>query len=222
MNGARFPPRFVSSGRLGRALVIALGTNAAMAWIVLVGLYMFFERVWRGLGGRFAGQSLEGHWEQLEAARRLQGLAWAVTAVLFLFWIRRVYGNAVATGFVRIHLSPRWVIGTFLVPGVNVLWPFLVVREIWSASGPEADSAVQPRRTPAWLAWWWGLFVLATVLDPGFWRLVEDTSTRFTLGLPSLLLVAAQLVEVAAAVLGIVVVRRISQRQEEQWASAEA
>lgn len=221
MNGARLVPRFVPSGHLGQALVVALGTNAAMAWIVLVGLYTFFERVWRGLGGRFAGQSLEGHWEQLEAARRLQGLAWAVTAVLFLLWIRRVYGNAVATGFVRIQLTPRWVVGTFFVPGVNVLWPFLVVREIWSAHGPEADSAVQPRRTPAWLAWWWGLFVLATVLDPGLWRLVEDTSTRFTLGLPSLLLVTAQLVEVAAAVMGIVVVRRINQRQAEHWVSAE-
>jgi hypothetical protein len=59
------------------------------------------------------------------------------------------------------------------------------------------------------------------VLDPGFWRLVEDTSTRFSLGLPSLLLVTAQLAEIAAAVLGIVVVRRIGQRQEEHWTSAE-
>ena len=109
--------------------------------------------------------------------------------MLFLIWMRRVYGNAVATGFVRIRLSPRWVVGTFFVPGVNVLWPFLVIREIWSASGPEADSAIQRRSTPAWLAWWWGLFVFATVLDPGLWRLVEDTSTRFSLGLPSLLLV---------------------------------
>jgi Domain of unknown function (DUF4328) len=220
--GSRFPFRFVPSGRLGRSLIIALGSNAAMAWIVLVGVYTFFERVWRGLGGRFAGQSLEGHWEQLEVARRLQGLAWVVTAVLFLIWMRRVYGNAVATGYVRIRLSPRWVVGTFFVPGVNVLWPFLVIREIWGASGPEADSAIQPRSTPAWLAWWWGLFVLATVLDPGLWRLVEDTSTRFSLGLPSLFLVLAQLLEIAAAILGIVVVRRINQRQEESWASAEA
>jgi hypothetical protein len=192
-----------------------------MAWVVLVGLYTFFERVWRGLGGRFAGQSLEAHWEQLEAARRLQGLAWVVTAVLFLLWMRRVYGNAVATGLVRIRLSPRWVVGTFFVPGVNLLWPFLVVREIWNASGPDVDSAMEPRRTPAWLGWWWGLFALAMVLDPGFWRLVEDTSTRFSLGLPSLLLVTAQLAEIAAAVLGIVVVRRIGQRQEEHWTSAE-
>jgi hypothetical protein len=221
VNGPRFAARFVPSGRLGRSLVIALAANAVMAWVVLIGLYTFFERLWGGLGGRFAGQSLGSHWEQVEAARRLQGLAWVVTAVLFLLWMRRVYGNAVATGFVRIRLTPRWVVGTFFLPGVNLLWPFLVVREIWSASGPEADSAVRPRHTPAWLAWWWGLFVLATVLDPGFWRLLEDTPTRFGLGLPTLLLVIAQLVEIAAAVLGIVVVLRISERQEEHWASAE-
>ncbi len=217
----RLTSRFVPPGRLGRALVVALGTNAVMAWIVLIGLYTFFERVWRGLGGRFAGQSLESHWGQLEAARRLQGLAWVVTAVLFLIWVRRVYANAAAMGAVRIRLTPRWVVGTFLVPGVNLFWPFLVAREIWSASGPEAESGLEPRSTPAWLAWWWGLFVLATILDPGFWRLVEDTSTRFSLGLSSLLLVSAQLVEIAAAVLGIVVVRRIDQRQADHWASVE-
>jgi hypothetical protein len=214
-------PGFVPSGRLGRALVIALGANAAMAWIVLFGLYTFLERAWRGLGGRFAGQSLESHWAQLEAARHLQGLAWVVTAVLFLLWMLRVYGNAAATGFARIRLSPRWIVGTFLVPGVNLVWPFLVIREIWGASGPDADAEMEPRRTPAWLAWWWGLFVLATLLDPGFWRLAEDLSARLSLGLPTLLMVTAQLVEIAAAVLGIVVVRRISQRQEEQWLSSE-
>lgn len=216
--GPRRPPRFVASGRLGRSLVVALGANAVMAWIVLIGLATFVERLWRGLGGRLAGQSLESHWGQVEAARRLQGLVWVVTAILFFVWIRRVYGNAVAGGFVRIRLSPSWVIGTFLIPGVNIVWPFLVVREIWGASGPETAAGLEPRPTPAWLAWWWGLFVLAYLLDPGGWQLVEETSARFGLGWPSLLVVAGQPVTMAAAVLGVVVVRRIDARQEEQWA----
>jgi hypothetical protein len=203
------------TGSLSRSLVIALGANAVMAWIVLMGLATFVERLWRGMGGRLAGQSLEAHWGQLEAARRLQGLVWVVTAILFLIWVRRAYGNAVAGGSVRIRLSPRWVTGTFLIPGVNVVWPFLVMREIWAASGVEEGAGLEPRPTPAWLAWWWGLFVSANLLDPGGWQLVEDTSTRFGLGWPTLLVVVAQLLSIAAAILGIVVVRRIEARQQE-------
>jgi Domain of unknown function (DUF4328) len=214
-------PRFVPPGRLARGVVVALGANAALAWIVVVGLYTFLERVWRGLGGRFTGQTLESHWAQVEAARRVHGVVWVVTAVLFLAWLRRVYGNVVMAGSARIRLSPWAIVGTFLLPGVNLVWPFLVLRELWSASDFNARAGFEPRPTPPWLVWWWGLFVIATVLDPGFWRLLEDTPSRFGVGGSTGLLIVAQLAEIAAAVLGIIVVRRISQRQEESWAAAE-
>lgn len=207
-------PAFVPAGRATRALVIALGANAAAAWIVVLGLYTFFERVWLGLAS-LHGQSLASHWAQVELSRRLQGVAWLATAILFLLWLHRVYGNLRVLGAVRLRFSPGWAVGTFLVPGLNLLWPFLVVREIWTASDAHAPDDPQPPTgaTSPWVAWWWGCFVTASVLDPGFWRLVEDTSSRFGMGSSALFLVVAQLAEIAAAVLAIVVVRRVDARQ---------
>lgn len=209
------PTDFVPPGRATRALSIALGANTVMAWMVLIGIHTFFERVWRGLGGGLYGQSLEEHWAQIEIARRMQGLAWLVTALLFLLWLHRVYGNLRALGATRLRFSPGWAVGTFFVPGVNLVWPFLVVREIWTASAPDASDAPQPPpgATSPWVAWWWGCFVTASMLDPGPWRLMENTATRFGLGVSSLILVVGQLAEIAAAVLGIVVVRRIDTSQ---------
>jgi hypothetical protein len=209
-----YPP-FAPPGGAQRALIISLGANAVMAWVVLVGLYTFFERIWRGLGGHFAGQSLAAHWAQVEAARRLQGLAWVVTAVLFLIWIHRVYGNLAALGVGRLRFSPRLALATFFIPLVNLLWPLLVIREVWEASQPGSAAAPgSTARTPAWLAWWWALFVATTMIDPGPWRLVEDTGERFAMGGPSLLVMLAQLGEVAAAVLAIVAVRRVDAWQQ--------
>lgn len=219
----RGPVEFVAPGGVTWALVIALGANAALAWVVLAGLYTFFERVWRGLGSGFYGQSLEAHWAQVEIARRVQGVAWLVTATLFLIWLRRVYGNLRALAAVRLRFSPRWAVMTFFLPVLNLLWPFLVLREIWTASDPRASDDPQPPpgATSPWVAWWWGCFVTASVLDPGFWRLVEDTSARFAMGTSTLVLVVAQLAEIAAAVLGIIVVRRIDARQARALAGGE-
>jgi hypothetical protein len=220
----RGPLAFVPPGRAARALVIALGIDAAAAWAVLLGLSTFFERVWLGLGARLHGQSLDAHWAQVETARRVQGLVWLVTAALFLAWIHRVYGNVRALGAVRLRFSPRWAVGTFFVPVLNLVWPFLLVREIWTSSDParSGDPMPRPGGTPPWIAWWWGCVVVASVLDPGFWRLWEDTSARFAVGGSSLRLVLAQLAEAAAAVLGIVVVRAIDGRQARAVAAVDA
>jgi hypothetical protein len=217
------PAEFVAPGRTTRALVIALGASAAAAWVVLAGLYTFFERVWRGLGNDFAGQSLQAHWAQVEISRRVQGGVWLVTAILFLAWLHRVYGNLRVLGAVRLRFSPRWAVTTFFVPVLHLLWPFLVMREIWTASDPSAtdDPQPPPGATSPWVGWWWGCFVTASVLDPGFWRLVEDTSARFAMGAPTLILVVAQLAEIAAAVLGIVVVLRVDARQARAFAATE-
>jgi len=222
VRGPSRPPPFAPPGPARKALMVALGANAVMAWVVILGVYTFLDRVWRGLGAGVAAGSLEAHWSQLETARRLQGLAWVVTAVLFLVWLHRVYGNLGVLGAHRMRFSPRWAVGTFFVPVLNLVWPFLVLREVWNASGADADDAPLPTSTPPLVAAWWATFVTATVLDPGFRRLVEDPASRLAVGGPTLLLFVAQLAEIAAAVLAIVLVLRIDERQGRRLATLEA
>lgn len=210
------PAPFAPPGRARTALLLSLGANAALAWIVVLGFHTFVQRLWRAMSERMPpGAALEAHWGQIETARRLQGLAWVVTAVLFLLWVGRVYGNLPALGAHRMRFSPRWAVGTFFVPALNLVWPFLVMREVWNASDPDpgGDGAPQPPRRAPWILAWWALFVTATLLDFGPWRLVEDLRTRLSVGGPTTVLLAAQLIEVAAAVLAIVVVLQVDDRQ---------
>lgn len=214
------PPTFAPPGRARTALILALGSDATLSWVVVVGFYTLVNRLWRGLGERFLpGSSLETHWSQIEAARRLQGLAWVVTAVLFLVWLHRVYANLAALGARRMRFSPRWAVGTFFLPVLNLVWPFLVMREVWNGSDPDpaGDEAAPPANAVPWVVAWWTLFVGATLLDPGPWRLVEDLRSHLSLGGPTVVLIAAQLAEIAAAVLAIVVVLKVDERQVRRW-----
>jgi hypothetical protein len=207
-------PLLVAPGRLQRALVVSLGACAVMAWVVLLGFYTLGQRIWMGLADRVLLQPLEAHWQQIEVARRLQGLVWVVTAILFLAWVHRVYGSLVALGLTRLRFSPRWAVGVFLVPLVNLVWPFLVVRDMWNASERDVRPGASSLRTSPWIAAWWGLFVAASLVDPGPWRLVQDPRS-LAIGGSTVLLLVGQLVEIAAAVVAIVVVRTIGRRHDD-------
>jgi hypothetical protein len=63
--------------------------------------------------------------------------------------------------------------------------------------------------TPPWMVAWWLLVVLATLLDPPLLRLGEDLRARLAVGGLTVALVLGQLATIAAAALGIVVVRRL-------------
>ena len=220
------PPGYEPAGGLGRALLGLLGFNAALAWVEIVGIYTFLERVWRGLAGRFMGpDTLEAHWGELETARRIHGLVWLVTAIVFLVWIHRTYRNLPVLGATDLAFTPRAAVSAFLVPVLNVIVPVRVVRELWNGSDPtqREPSSVAPGAPPTspWVIWWWGVFLAAVLLDPVVFRIAGNLEARLTVG-STALLVLAQFLEMAAAILGMVVVWSVNQGQQEIFESQES
>lgn len=208
------------AGRLRGALVAFLVLDGLMAWIVVVGVYTFLNRVWGAVGGRLPPQStIAEHWAQLVAARRIQGLVWLVTAVLFLAWLHRAREALTALGVGGLRFSPGWTVGAFLVPGLNLVWAPQAVHEVWTASdpGPGTGARIWPEVLGPWIVAWWALVVLAALVDPLPRRLDPHALGEVTMGRATLLLVGGQLVEIAAAVLAIVVVRAIGRRQEARF-----
>lgn len=220
------PPAYERAGGLGRALLGLLGLNAALAWVEIVGIYTFLERVWRGLASRVTGpEPLEVHWGELETARRIHGLAWLVTAIVFLVWIHRTYRNLPVLGATDLAFTPRAAVSAFLVPVLNVIVPVRVVRELWNGSDPTQGQppGVAPGAAPTspWVIWWWAVFLASVLLDPVVFRVAGNLQARLTVG-STALLVLAQLLEMAAAVLAMVVVWSVNQGQQEIFESQES
>lgn len=208
------------AGRLRGALVVVLVVDAVMAWVVVVGVYTFLNRAWGALGGRLSPEStIAEHWAQIVMARRVQGLAWIVTAALFLAWLYSARQALAALGARGLRFSPGWTVGAFLVPGLNLVWAPQAVHDVWRASEPGEGGETRPwpDALAPWIVAWWGLLVLATLVDPLPRRLDPRALAEVTLGRPTLLLIGAQLLEIAAAVLAIVVVRAIGRRQEARF-----
>jgi hypothetical protein len=81
-------------------------------------------------------------------------LLFVVTAVVFVIWLRRARGNAVA---VRHQFGPGWTIGGWFVPAANVYIPMRVVLDIgWAAVAPDKRGTVTGP-----VATWWAFWVLS-------------------------------------------------------------
>jgi hypothetical protein len=217
MAGSRPLRALVLAGRLRGALIAALVLDAILAWVVVVGVYTFLNRVWGVLGGRLPPEStIQEHWGQILIARRLHALVWIVTAVLFLAWLARTRQVLETLGVGGLRFSPGWTVGAFLVPGLNLVWAPQAIHDLWRASdpGPAAGGRVRPAALGPWIVAWWATFVVASVLDPLPRRLDASALAEVSLGRATIVLVGGQLAEIASAALAIVVVRAIGRRQE--------
>jgi hypothetical protein len=198
-------------------LRILLVVDAVAAWLVVVGVYTFLERVWRGLGDRFLASPLETHVAQLQALRRLQGVAWVVTAAAFLLWVHQAFRHLSAMGVPGLQFDARSAVKAFLVPLANVLLPLRAMAELWRASGSDwvpGDSA-QRVAPPAPILWWWVLLLAGTLADPP-WGALFASVEEIAIGGSTLRLVAGQIAYTGAAALGFVVVRTIDRRLDER------
>jgi hypothetical protein len=152
-----------------------------------------------------------------EAGRR--SVLWPVlrliTGLLFLMWTHRVYLNLTALGAVYLEYSPGWAVGAFFVPVLSLWRPYQVFREIWAESDPGAVIAgdswtlnllpiSQSRSAPALMQFWWAAYLVKGITVSGI---------RFE----NRVQVAALALEIVAAVLAILVIYRIDQRQHARF-----
>lgn len=80
-----------------------------------------------------------------------------VAATAFVTWLYQARRNAARLGGVP-EWAPAWAVGGWFIPVAGLVIPYLVVRDVWRATGPTSQ--------PPPVGWWWAS-VLGTVLLNG-------------------------------------------------------
>jgi hypothetical protein len=120
---------------------------------------------------------------------------YVATGIVFINWMWRGAHNNERLGRMRPRYTPGWSIGGWFVPFLNFVVPVRVMHDLWQGSDPDAAGYVDWRRlhrSPL-VGWWWGCYLAGGL---------------FVLRYAGTALIAA------AAVLAIILVRRITDRQE--------
>ncbi|MEG3177334.1 DUF4328 domain-containing protein [Sphingomonas sp. RB3P16] len=137
-------------------------------------------------------------------------LAFIASAVFVSRWIYRASANA-HTLSDAMTISPGWSVGFLFVPVASLFKPFQALRETWQVSlSPENPDSVP---VPAVMRWWWGLWVLASILGNISFRFSLNAKTISDLTLSAWFDIALLVIDVPMAVLLIVVMRRLTANQ---------
>jgi Domain of unknown function (DUF4328) len=149
----------------------------------------------------------------------LSGLVSIAIFVLLIIWLYRAAKNNEALGRQNPRLGAGWAIGGWFIPIAWWVIPFIIMDDVWRGSDPSI-----PRDDPGWrrsstLGAIWAWLVTAVILSipsaiassTGDVRADEPEKVRRD----DVLRIIGALAAIAAAVLAIVVTRRIAARQEE-------
>lgn len=134
-------------------------------------------------------------------------LAFIGSAVAFLAWLSRSVDNVAGLTGSQPLASPRWSIGWWFVPIANFVMPFRIVRDL----NERMTRPGQPV-AGALVGWWWTCFLGWSLISTGAARYQYQTEAQaITYFQVSAL---GDCLGVGAAVLAILVVRRIQQKSD--------
>ncbi|MBT2441286.1 DUF4328 domain-containing protein [Streptomyces sp. ISL-36] len=148
----------------------------------------------------------------VEATTVVQGLLGLATQVLFVIWFFRVRRNAGVFAPDLQRGGPGWAIGAWFVPIANFWWPRSVAAGIWRASrrDPYGDGKEE---SLALLNWWWTFFVLTSLFGLFAGAVYDDADEAAEFAAGAGLLMGWAVVDIVAAVLAILFVRRLTSMQ---------
>ena len=147
-------------------------------------------------------------------------IASLVTAIVFIMWFFRAAKNNEALGRQNPRFGPGWAIGGWFIPLANLVIPVLIAQDLWRGSDSSA-----PRGDPRWriaprsalVGWWWALWIFGFGVRAGAGGGSTDDN-RLTLSevqTSNRIALVGLIISVGAAILAILMVRKITERQEE-------
>jgi len=102
-------------------------------------------------------------------------IAFVVTGIAFLKWIRRANLNCHGFGAQGMEFTPGWSIGYYFIPFVSLYKPYRAMKEIWKVSTNPTNW--QNEKGDPLLGWWWALLLISGFLWETSFRLSMQTDT---------------------------------------------
>jgi len=129
---------------------------------------------------------------------------------LFLVWICLASKNARALSATSLICSPGWAAVWFLIPGLNLIVPFFVVKDLAKKSDSEFQTGFG---LIILLMIWWGLSIVASVSgEIGIFKtFTADNTTKLIAA--EQWLVWFHAIDIPATILSIAIVKIIQHRQ---------
>lgn len=143
-----------------------------------------------------------------------------LTAVFFIMWFRRAYNNLYAANPAYASFSEGWAAGAWFIPIMNLVRPFQMMREIWTGTQAAVPHRFPEGRSHLLVSYWWTAHISMIIMGyiiRGITRYGNGASL-LTLSVSAIL---QELMTIAAAVLAMMMIKRISVFETALWEEAQ-
>ncbi len=204
--------------KLAHAGLFAIGTVHAVAVGVGIWGIKLVDRLREGGALSYAEAD---RWLTLE--NQIDVAYWvstALAAVAFIVWFDRAYKNLPAFGPTLSSQGSGGAIACWFIPFVNLVRPYQIAKEIWIGSVRASDSHDATRGVGLITAWWLTWMFSGVVAKLALGGHTGEFSSLDEIQGYQYRATAINAGMLAAAVLASLVVKRITDRQEEAIAGA--
>jgi hypothetical protein len=201
------------------AAVIALGvvmvSNLVALWVDVLQLNLANDL--QG-GRRVPFAELTASDDRVTTSGLLQTGCYVVCIIAFLVWYGRAYFNLQRLGVRDLRFGEGMAIFYWFIPIANFFRPKQVVNDIWRGSDPDLPRGHWARgHVPAVIHFWWAAWLISGFAERIFFRRsMEDVNTPADFVSLSQTFIAWDLIDFIPAILAIVVILKITRRQEER------
>jgi len=221
-----FDPQFVPSDGAAKWTKALLVAFLALSVVAIASGLAQIELLSRAVSGGVTAEEAAANDSRQQLISILQVVVSVGTAIAFLMWFHRAYKNLPALGGRQLKYSPGWAVGGFFVPFLNLARPLQVMREVWHGSDPsglerdllpEGPALRNYLGTPTLMGWWWGLFLVTSLLGNLAARMsLAQHPTLDQLQVASVLQVFNDVLEIPSVVVTIRLIVRITKWQSER------
>ncbi|SEN36678.1 DUF4328 domain-containing protein [Lihuaxuella thermophila] len=142
------------------------------------------------------------------------------TIVVFCIWIHRIYKNLPLLGAKNLRMTPGWAVGWYFVPFANLVKPYQGMKDAWNACSLDADQgdlSWGERSAPGLIKWWWGFWLFSNSVSKLVVRIYNKAETTDELISAAKLSIFSGLIDLKLTVLALILVKRLTERQEKKW-----
>jgi hypothetical protein len=142
------------------------------------------------------------------------------TGIIFIRWFRRAYHNLSRAGL-NTEFSEGWAAGAWFVPFMNLGRPYKIMKEIWEGTLVLLDR-IKPGHADyiegkTLIGFWWFCWIVDSVFSQISSRMAWNSSDIDTLMTSTALGMVSSLFSIAAGLLIITVVKKISAVENEVY-----
>ncbi len=149
--------------------------------------------------------------------RTIQSSLSIASVVAFLLWFYRAHQNIAIGGLYGLRYTHGWAVGGFFIPFLNLVRPYRAMSEVYRGSLALAEEMEvelwQSLPISPLVKWWWVLFWVRVASSRISNSMLESVGAFNDLLSGFWVLFASDLVDVAAALVTIFLIRDITQMQ---------